>query len=72
MGEPSIRTTISAALHQSGVQQSDNVTIQEWLQDKSLNVFEWPSQSPVLNPVEHLERPENSCEATLPIQPDRA
>jgi hypothetical protein len=25
-------------------------TMQEWLQDKSLNVLEWPSQSPDLNP----------------------
>ena len=24
---------------------------QEWLQDKSLNVLEWPSLSPDLNPV---------------------
>ena len=26
-------------------------TTQEWLQDKSLNVLEWPSQSPDLNPI---------------------
>ena len=45
-------------------------TTQEWLWDKSLNVPKWPSQSPDLNPS--LERPENSCAATLPIQPDRA
>ena len=25
-------------------------TTQEWLWDKSLNVLEWPSQSPDLNP----------------------
>ena len=25
-------------------------TMQEWLQDKSLNVLEWPSQNPDLNP----------------------
>ena len=40
-------------------------TTQEWLQDKSLNVLEWPSQSTYLNPI-------RTCAATLPIQPGRA
>uniref|UniRef100_A0A8K9WM68 Tc1-like transposase DDE domain-containing protein n=1 Tax=Oncorhynchus mykiss TaxID=8022 RepID=A0A8K9WM68_ONCMY len=28
-------------------------TTQQWLRDKSLNVLEWPSLSPDLNPIEH-------------------
>ena len=42
-------------------------TTQEWLRDKSLNVLEWPSQSPDSKLMEH-----NNCAVPLPIQPDRA
>jgi hypothetical protein len=44
-------------------------TMQEWLRDKSLNVLEWPRLSP---DQKSLERPENSCATTLPIQLDKA
>ena len=48
-------------------QQEVNKTTQEWLWDKSLNGPE-PGLEPDLT---SLERPENSCAATILIQLDR-
>jgi len=31
-------------------------TMQEWIMDNSVNVFEWPSQSLGLSPIKHLWR----------------
>jgi hypothetical protein len=41
-------------------------TTQEWLRDKSLNVLEWPSQSPDLNLIKHSWR-----DLKIAVQPER-
>ena len=34
-------------------------TMQEWLRNKSLNVLQWPSQNPDMDPIEHQSSPSN-------------